>query len=680
MYMTPSRGGGGTPGRKSHIPEGPVASFTNLILETPSDQWQQRVQALRKLVDSVPDGARYSSSAAWYNTPPLLRHLAVAIGDLLKDPRSTVVKRTCESLTRLFLKCQSDGRYLFKDLMPVILSVHAQTVQVIRNAVQEMVVDSIPEVPCKMVMPLWMERLKVDKSRTVRDACALYLGQALRNWTADGYLTDEIWVQVGGTLLRSLRDPSPNVRSHAKSALEYMLRTQPACWRRLVDDEDSPAAKDPKLLRWLKTLGEEGGGETEELSVASKFSYNSDTRYARQPRASPSSRRGFGADDMTDYSLDEALNIPMSIHVNTANMPASSASSSAAAPSSSYPQSRMGTLRVNAPFQQIMESPPPAPPQQSGYRMTQTPPPPSSAAHMGTPPRHPASSSEKHKSPSTFLQTIEDQDQSEHEVESASSFPSDLNQHSGFGGRGASGQHQHQQSSSPYPSPHGDITAASSSLSDGGGARDAAGGGGGGFAANDENPFIASMQELKKHAAQRRSRNSILMKQRFRMSGSAPADSPHHHQRHQYEAAAPAAPAPAPPSSATLATKRSEEENHVPNSASNSPASQSQPKQFPSSSPSASSAVSSAPEHMVIAIRLLRAHKAHVDQIMETLKIEMDALRDFDRLLEEPGRPTEEEVLDYFESVGLCLDQRTQAAQQLQREMDRISRGEPPQE
>jgi CLASP N terminal len=668
MYMTPSRGGGGTPGRKAHIPEGPVASFTNLILETPSDQWQQRVQALRKLVDSIPDGSRYGSAAAWYNTPPLLRHLAIAIGDLLKDPRSTVVKRTCESLTRLFLKCQSDGRYLFKDLMPVILSVHAQTVQVIRNAVQEMVVDSIPEVPCKMVMPLWMERLKVDKSRTVRDACALYLGQALRNWTADGYLTDEIWVQVGGTLMRSLRDPSPNVRSHAKSALEYMLRTQPNCWRRLVDDEDSPAAKDPKLLRWLKTLGQEGG-EAEELSVASKFSYNSDTRYARQPRASPSSRRGY-ADDMTDYSLDEALNIPMSIHVNTSTMPAAS-----------HASSRMvGTLRVNAPFQQIMESPPPAPPSHHPSASSFRPTPPPSASHMGTPPRHPASSTEKHKSPSTFLQTIEDHEQSDHEVESASSFPSDLNQHGSFGGgRGGSsaGQQQQQQQrlspspSHPYSSPHGDITAASSSLSDGGGIGRDSGGGGGGFA-NDDGPFIASMQELKKHAAQRRSRNSILMKQRFQMSGSNVGDS------HRDARASPSAPRASSPA-ADLSTKRSEEENHVPNSASSSggPVFQSQPKPYPSSS---SSVISSAPEHMVIAIRLLRAHKAHVDQIMETLKIEMDALRDFDRLLEEPGRPLEEEVLDYFESVGLCLDQRTQAAQQLQREMDRISRGEPPQE
>lgn len=113
-----------------------------------------------------------------------------------------------------------------------------------------------------------------------------------------------------------------------------------------------------------------------------------------------------------------------------------------------------------------------------------------------------------------------------------------------------------------------------------------------------------------------------------------------------------------------LEGKRSEEENEVPNSEDSKVAA------------AAPRTPASAPEHMVIAIRLLRAHKAHVDQIMETLKIEMDVLRDFDRLLEEPGRPTDEEVLDYFESVGLCLEQRVQAGAGLQREMDCISRGE----
>lgn len=81
------------------------------------------------------------------------------------------------------------------------------------------------------------------------------------------------------------------------------------------------------------------------------------------------------------------------------------------------------------------------------------------------------------------------------------------------------------------------------------------------------------------------------------------------------------------------------------------------------------------PEHIGIATRLSRAHKIHVDRIMVILRIEMDALRDMDRLLEESGRLSEEEVLDYFESVGLCLDQRRQTSTHLQHELDLISRG-----
>lgn len=654
MYMTPSRGGGGTPLSRKQIPEGPISAFTSLILETPTDQWQKRVASLRKLVDSIPEGSQYSTTTAWFNTPPLLRHLAIAIGDLLKDPRSTVVKRTCESLTRLFIKCQSDARYLLKDLMPVILSVHAQTVQVIRTAVQEMVMDSIPEVPCKMVMPLWMERLKVDKSRTVRDACALYLGQALRCWTADNYLSDEIWIQVGGTLLRSLRDPSPNVRSHAKSALEYVRRTQPVCWTRLVEDEDSPAAKDPKLLRWLQSLGQ--GGEAEELSVASKFSFNSDTRYARQPRMSPSSRRGL---DDSDLSIEDTLNIPMSINVTSSSSATTRPmmSSSGYGMDSGKPRMGLGPpVRVSAPFQQIMESPPPshvktAPPSNPLSHHTM------GGALSGTPPRHPtstASPSDKHpkSSPSTtnYLQTIEDHsDHDGMELESASSFPSDLQQHS-FG--------------NDLDPSRAKLTKDNNGSSSSAAAYKAADTIPNATEREDDGPFIASMQELKKHAAQRRSRNSMLMKERFRMSTSiidTSLDDDENAASTSFTAA---------DGSSTHSRGRSP--GGLP------------PSHHPPRPPNATSVAgvsgSNAPEHMVIAIRLLRAHKAHVDQIMETLKIEMDTLRDFDRLLDEPGRPLEEEVLDYFESVGLCLDQRTQAGQSLQREMDRISRGEPPQE
>ncbi len=85
----------------------------------------------------------------------------------------------------------------------------------------------------------------------------------------------------------------------------------------------------------------------------------------------------------------------------------------------------------------------------------------------------------------------------------------------------------------------------------------------------------------------------------------------------------------------------------------------------------------SLPEHTKIAHQLLEAHKLHVDQVMEVLKVEMDALKDFELILleEGPRRPTEEEVLEYFESLGLCLEQRTKAGQILRKKLDRISQG-----
>lgn len=83
------------------------------------------------------------------------------------------------------------------------------------------------------------------------------------------------------------------------------------------------------------------------------------------------------------------------------------------------------------------------------------------------------------------------------------------------------------------------------------------------------------------------------------------------------------------------------------------------------------------PIHTKIAYELLEAHKTHVDQVMETLKVEMDALKDFEMIMLEQGplRPSEEEVLEYFESLGLCLEQRKKAGSILQKKMDRISQG-----
>jgi hypothetical protein len=813
MYMTPGSGGG-SPHHAPAISDAPIARFSELIEETPVSEWQKRTSALQRLVDTIPEGSAYCDGLAWYNSPPTLRRLAQPLAELLKDARSTVVKRTCAAMSQLFTRCQSEARYLFKDLMPVVLSVHAQTVQVIRQAVQNMVLEAINEVPCKMVMPLWMERLKIDKSRTVRDACSIYLGQALQCWTEDGYLTEEIWLQVGKTLISTLRDPSPSVRGNSKAALERIRRQEGAIWDRLVHDPDGPAARDRKLQQWLKTLGA-GSPDAEELSVASRFSYNSDIRIRTKSSFSPSNNASNNINNIRTRPsrVDEEYNtVPLSIAVAAnggSNMMHDRRPGSGLGPplrrvaappaiSTAAHQSPPRLSDKNAATAARNTQPPPATATASlsSYSnnshaipavseslsdleqiLTLKPAPPASsspaAARKTAPPeratqfrydgedddfndddnlkmkKHPISDlkdepAKKEYAVSTSTTATQQRNEENHgtaaemrngtaeastdnfmPIEEASSFPADLNlpalrqtfarmtnrstspkivEESNNDNNSnsnkltkatavseesivsnLSGESKGSHNTNEMPSVSSTqavittdkdaavIVKNSSSTTDFG---------------SEEGPFVANMQELKKYS-KRRTRSSLLIQERLRISSSMSMlleeDEP--------KAATGAAPKTGEPS---------DEENTTPNPLAATSASGwgkppvfPAPKQQPLLSSHREEATASdpssgiiqptpsslqAPEHMVIAIRLLKAHKEHVDAIMETLRIEMETLRDFDQLLEEPGRPTEEEVLDYFESVGICLEQRTLAGSQLQREMDLVSRGEPPQD
>lgn len=537
MYQTPS------PRRKKSsspvVPDGPIADLTKLIEDTVAEDWQRRVSALESIVHMIPDGSAYLNSTGWYNTPKTLCHLHYSVSELIKDPRSTVVRRVCSSLTILFRKCQSDARLLFKALMTDILIVHAQTVQVIRQSVQSMVMEAIPEVPCKSVMPLWMERLK-DKSPAVRDACCLYLGLALKSWTDEGYLTDEIYLQVGNCLLRSMRDPSPTVRKHSKNALLYLQNDRPQHMTRIQNDPSGPAANDPKLKRWLRNLGNDN---IEDLSIASKYTFHSESRFARARVSSPRVKLANSLDDDDSGPFGrKAAEVPFSIQVTTKDQAPIGLTSSSVSSSSRPPKA--------APFSHVTHTP-----------------------REGTPPRPPGRTMSPQVSTYTSLAVKQELEHSESSTN------------------------------------HTDLLQAANEI----------------FTA--QNPFIQNLNELKQHASRRRSRNSVLMVERFKSQES----------------------------SSVLSEK---------------------PTNEPATPPQEST--DDAPEHIVVAIRLLRAHKQHVDQIMETLKIEMDTLRDFDKLLEEPGRPLQDELLTYYESVDLCLEQRLQAGLALRTEMDKISSGEPP--
>jgi CLASP N terminal len=619
MLHTPGRirpTAGVTPYRagqlQASVPDGPILELMVLIEKTKSDDWQRRVLAWENLVRKIPDGSAYLNGAAWFNTPKTLCHLVHPLSVLLTDPRSSVVRRVCTALLDLFHKCQSDARLLFKDIMPTILVVQAQTVQTIRTAVVQLVSEAIPQVQCKSVMPLWMDRLK-DKSPAVREACSLYLGLALQSWTEEGYLTDEIWMQVGAALLKTMRDPSPTVRQNTKSALERMRHQHPHRWEALITDPNGPAARDMKLQQWLRGLGS-SDQDAEDLSIASKYTYNSESRFISKStnnlRISSPRLLKLGALSMDDDSgppRHARTAVPFSIAVTHSNSAESeerkseSVTVTASGSARTVPLVRLLNPKANTPFSNLVHSPSPTVPARS------------------TPPRPPTS--RPHPSPQAKTYSALAHHPSNDEEDATGLDYSESNN-----------------------------STSTSDLFD---------------ARITESPFIASMHELKKLASRRRSRNSILMQERFRISGAG---------NHANSAHSSAGILGAATLTVLEENSSGENENATPNHHDSFPRTPPPEPTTPKTPHSASS--SSAPEHIVIAIRLLRKHKEHVDEIMETLKLEMDTLRDFDRSLEEPGRPTEDELVMYYESVDLCLEQRFAAGLKLRKEMNLLSTGQ----
>lgn len=652
--------------RKQGLEEGPIKELSYIIDETRAEQWQKRCAALVDLVSQIPGGAEYSRREAWYNSPPTLRHLHQPIGELLKDARSTVVKRTCEQLSIIFARCQVDARFLFKDLMPVVLNVHAQTVQVIRNQVQAMILDAIAVCPCKMAMPIWLERLKVDKSRTVREACVLYLGMALKHWTSDenseiaaGYLTEDNWVQIGIAFIKTLRDPSPAVRAYAKSGIATIRDAHPDLWEDLIRDPNGPAGKDAKLQKWLIKVSENGeefnATSNEELSVASRYSHYSHASKNRAAGPStPNSRNASGSGFNNPNRVGRPAAVPVQINVASGSR-------------QQQPPRQMRGLGppLRRPFAAATDPSAQSPTHpygsNSGYNVPQ----------LGTPPRPPIGALRQQRSPSPSPRRTEprhkipirsrsassagtptpppetdNQMKMDGEIEDSRSLASNWirappTPEAMMNGKNmqqrvidlSSPQHlqqdpEHVTKSIEQTLAHVEIRPNNNADLD---MQDVA----------VEGPFIASMNELKQHASKRRSRRSITLQERWSQANlGSPTMTP--------MATIPATPADGV---SLLGADSVAHGEHSPVA----------PKALP--------------EHYIIAEQLLRAHKTHVDQIMETLKIEMDTLRDFEQTMEQEQAPSPDQVLDYFESVGLCLDQRTASGNSMQKEMDRISKG-----
>ena len=589
---------------KKEVPEGPIQDFTTVIECTITEDWQKRTLALRNLVNMIPESYENSNADEWYNSAPTLRHLAIPVSDLLKDARSTVVKRTCEYMTDLFFKCKLDARYLLKDLMPTVCQVHGSTVQVIRNYVQIMILETLPNVPCKMAMPVWLDRLKHDKSRTVREACALYLSSSMAEWGAsddddfenenNGYLSKDIYYQVGSTLVKSLRDPSPIVRQHCKKGMEVLASQTRQILDELVNDRS--LTRDSRVLKFLRRLqaGETGLGD--EMSVSSRMSTSS-----RMSRASISSAPATRSSSSRGAHSRTTLNSRTRVPPRKKRPPQIPTTIGVASPAKGLgPPRRM--VNGKSPISPVKSKKLPA------SRLPMSP-------HMVTKSSSAAKSSSASK-PSGAASTSP--------RSSISTSPRDMTISTPTRNLINS---MDKDSASPTTPLEYEIEKESPNVKDEALVTNQS------FESHDSDASvlrpIANAEELRKKAKKMTKRRSSLLQDRLLRS-----------------------PAPIKNTNDLAMEVSHLSIGEIPNNP-------------------------HLPMHTKIAYELLEAHKAHVDQIMETLKVEMDALKDFELIMLEQGpvRPTEEEVLEYFESLGLCLEQRKKAGSIMQKKMDRISQG-----
>lgn len=325
------------------VDDKPVVDFIDAISALSAESWQARSLALEKLVNHVPASDTEEGSGAvsggsgggsygynppdgmvpFYLSPTTLRRLASPIGNLLTDPRSSVVKDACHHLTLLVERTGAApsissssatasgprpdrARHLLRDLLPTILTLHAQTVNVIRGYATTMMLTTIPLCRFKSGLPTLLDALRKNKSRDVREACARYLRAVLEAWSGTtaqnsigertAYLTRDVVTHIGNALCLALMDPSQCVRMEARTGFETFRTYYPEVWRNIVHRDGGPLSKDFRLKKSIisaavradaeRAVGEgpnaNGAGagyafgdNDDDRSVDSSFSYQS---------------------------------------------------------------------------------------------------------------------------------------------------------------------------------------------------------------------------------------------------------------------------------------------------------------------------------------------------------------------------------------------------------------------
>jgi len=286
----------------------------------------------------------------WYRSSKSVRRLAAPLKTLLLDARSAVVKEATELIGLLMsvkLQCHPSfltleeetddnedndnsndndaekeiddifnntnttatptkksppppppfvGRLLFKDLLPSILQLSAQTVKVIRSYGVNMTLQMIPHCRVKSALVILLERMKSDKNRNVREDCGRYLRCVLDTWPvmmedddddknnkinsrSEERLSYEAAQQIGMGLGRALTDPAQPVRNETKRGFQVVFQRFRPVWNEVMNSGIIRDVRLRKNLLEAASRSEDNGGLFDDMVSLGDLSLNTSTSF-----------------------------------------------------------------------------------------------------------------------------------------------------------------------------------------------------------------------------------------------------------------------------------------------------------------------------------------------------------------------------------------------------------------
>jgi hypothetical protein len=222
-----------------------------------------------------------SNNKPLYKQPKELRRLCVPFHKLLNNLRSQVVKSACVTLEILSMKSGDAMRFLLKEILPDLISLHRQTLKVMHSYGETATMTIWQHVTLKYThgVSLLVKEARQSKSKEVRCICIKYLGEIVHSWptgTRDAGLNmhnninaastrrsaiplTELDLQnITQTFVTALGDSSPDVRQAARMALVHSLRVKyPVKWNRWVVFPDTTLVSSERVRHSLLKSVEE---------------------------------------------------------------------------------------------------------------------------------------------------------------------------------------------------------------------------------------------------------------------------------------------------------------------------------------------------------------------------------------------------------------------------------------